>query len=67
MATKAQNTTFGFRIVVRGTNSKNKRVRRVLTVQARSYDEVDVGGSITKAKLDSGLDNVRFNVLPPLV
>jgi hypothetical protein len=56
----------GFRIIVRGTNSKNQRVRRVRVMHGTEADVTDGAGEVAKQVIEAeNLQNATFNVFPP--
>ena len=68
MAQAQSAQQFGFRVIVRGSDAKGKRVRRVHTVKAPSFEAVynTLEQTVEKTKLTQGLRDVYCNVFVPL-
>lgn len=58
-------TTFAFRLVLRGTDKDARRVRRVRTVQAPSYEAAWTSFEAVHADMAKGLHDTSANVYPP--
>lgn len=58
--------TFTFRLVVRGTTSDGRRVRRVRNAEAPSYEQAWHDFADQYLDMSDGLTDLSYSVLPPV-